>query len=473
MIPDLKPYPIYKDSGVPWLGKVPEHWRVLPGRAVYAPKLLRNTGMVETTVLSLSYGRIIVKPSEKLHGLVPESFETYQIVDPDDIIVRTTDLQNDQTSLRVGQVDHRGIITAAYMCLATKEPVTSDFGYQLLNAYDLGKIIYAFGSGLRQNLDFSHIKSMPLPVPPPDEQAAIVRFLDHTDRRIQRYILAKQKLIKLLNEQKQAITHRAVTRGMGRHHEFVLSGDPWIGTRPKDWQELPFLRCTIERADYRGATPEKVESGVFLVTARNVRMGWIDYKVSQEYVRPDQYDRIMRRGLPRLGDVLLTMEAPLGNVALVDREDVAFAQRVVRFRMDPERLLPEFALHAFMSSYFQNQLKVRATGSTAHGIKASKLPQILVLVPPLDEQRQIMTHLRRELGPIDAAIARALREIELTREYRIRLVADVVTGKLDVREAARELPDEVDELAPTEDLEGEGPQDLRGDLEDDAEEVPA
>lgn len=113
--------------------------------------------MRETTVLSLSFGRIVVKPPEKLRGLVPESFETYQIIDPGNIIVRATDLQNDHTSLRIGHAQHRGIITSASMCLETTARVSHAFGYQYLNAYDLLKIIYGFGSGLRQNLDFSDI----------------------------------------------------------------------------------------------------------------------------------------------------------------------------------------------------------------------------------------------------------------------------------------------------------------------------
>ena len=152
MIDGLKPYPQMKDSGVAWLGEVPEHWRVSPAFAAYRPRQVKNTGFVESTVLSLSYGRIIVKAPERLRGLVPESFETYQIVEPGNIIVRTTDLQNDQTSLRVGHAHHRGIITAAYMCLETKPIVLNEFGYQYLNAYDLLKIIYGFGSGLRQSI---------------------------------------------------------------------------------------------------------------------------------------------------------------------------------------------------------------------------------------------------------------------------------------------------------------------------------
>jgi type I restriction enzyme S subunit len=137
MIADLKPYPAYKDSGVPWLGNVPEHWTGLPGRSCFVERKIPNTGMVETTVLSLSYGRVVVKPVEKLHGLVPASFETYQIIDPDDIVIRPTDLQNDWNSLRFGFATTRGIITSAYLCFRTSQSVIPEFGHLLLHAYDL------------------------------------------------------------------------------------------------------------------------------------------------------------------------------------------------------------------------------------------------------------------------------------------------------------------------------------------------
>ncbi|PKN81646.1 MAG: restriction endonuclease subunit S [Chloroflexi bacterium HGW-Chloroflexi-9] len=453
MITALSLYPAYRDSGVPWLGEVPEHWEVLPALAAYKPKLVRNTGMIESTVLSLSYGRLIVRPPEKLRGLVPESFETYQLVDPGDIIVRTTDLQNDQTSLRVGFARHRGIITSAYLCLSTTERMSPEFGYQFLNTYDLLKIIYGYGSGLRQNLSFAEIKRMPVLVPPPEEQAAIVRFLDYADRRIRRYVQAKQRLIALLEEQKQAIIHRAVTRGLDPDVPLKPSGMEWLGDIPEHWEVRSFLRCVVERADYRGATPTKRDDGVILVTARNIRRGWIDYETSREFVAHEDYAKIMRRGLPRLDDLLLTMEAPLGHVALVNRTDIALAQRVVRFRVDPDVLMPRFALLAMLSPYFQGQLLVRGTGSTATGIKASKLPQIQVVLPPLAEQRQVLDSIDLSTEPIEKARSRAEREIAFLREYRIRLIADVVTGKLEVRDVAARLPEETDEPEPLDDFD--------------------
>ena len=314
----LKAYPAYKDSGVPWLGKVPEKWEVLPVLATYKPKLVKNTAMVEKTVLSLSYGRVIVKPAEKLRGLVPESFETYQIVNPGNIIVRTTDLQNDHTSLRIGHCRNRGIITSAYLCLETTDRVSNEFGYQFLNTYDLLKIIYGFGSGLRQNLDFVDIKRMPVLVPPKDEQSAIVRFLDHADRRIKRYIHAKQKLIKLLEEQKQAIINRAVNRGLDPNVRLKSSGVEWLGAVPEHW-EMVRLKTLVSRVTRGSRSWSNFEAdyGPLFIRIGNLTRTSLGL----------DFSGIVRLSLPRealsegartkvqADDILLSITAYIGSVA--------------------------------------------------------------------------------------------------------------------------------------------------------------
>jgi type I restriction enzyme S subunit len=130
LVDALKPYPEYKDTELSWLGKIPSHWEIRPGFAAFREKQVKNTGILVKQVLSLSYGKIVIKPPEKLHGLVPDSFESYQIVDPGDIIIRSTDLQNDWTSLRVGLVRDRGIITSAYLCFNTTATLIPEYGYQ-------------------------------------------------------------------------------------------------------------------------------------------------------------------------------------------------------------------------------------------------------------------------------------------------------------------------------------------------------
>ena len=248
----LKPYVSYRPTGIPWLGEVPEHWKVLPGRACFREKKQPNLALQEKTVLSLSYGQIVVKPPEKLHGLVPSSFETYQIVNPLDIVIRPTDLQNDWNSLRFGLSRHRGIITSAYLCFRTINAVTPEYGHLLLHSYDLMKVFYGLGSGLRQNLDWSDFKRLPCSIPPLSEQTAIVRFLDHADRRIRRYIRAKQKLLALLEEQKQAIIHQAVTgqidvRTGEPYPAYKPSGVEWLEEVPKHWEMVRNGRLFVQR----------------------------------------------------------------------------------------------------------------------------------------------------------------------------------------------------------------------------------
>ncbi|MFT4038725.1 MAG: restriction endonuclease subunit S [Thermomicrobiales bacterium] len=290
-------------------------------------------------------------------------------------------------------------------------------------------------SSTQANLNAAKVRSLPVLVPPLHEQDEALQFLKSAELGFARLIRNKRRLIALLNEEKQAVIQQSVTRGLDPDAPLKPSGVEWLGDIPAHWATVPLLRCISELSDYRGATPEKVDSGIQLVTAKNVRSGWIDYQVSQEFVRSEDYQTIMRRGRPNIGDLLLTMEAPLGNVALVDRTDIALAQRVVRFGLRPSSLVPQFALYATLARYFQDQLHMRATGSTALGIKASKLAQLQVFLPPIEEQEEVATYLDDRLSAIDGTVHSAHREIDLIREYRTRLIADVVTGQLDVRES--------------------------------------
>ena len=140
MINKLKPYAEYTHTGVQWLGAIPTRWRKVAGRACFSVKHQSNVGMKEKTVLSLSYGNIVVKPEDRLHGLVPRSFETYQVIELGDIVIRPTDLQNDWSSLRFGYAKVRGIITSAYLAFRTSSEVAPRYGYSLLHSYDLMKV---------------------------------------------------------------------------------------------------------------------------------------------------------------------------------------------------------------------------------------------------------------------------------------------------------------------------------------------
>lgn len=207
----LDPNVPMKDSGVDWIGDIPAHWEVKPGMKALHEKKDSNKGMKESKVLSLSYGKIIIKPKEKLVGLVPESFETYQIATPHDIIIRCTDLQNDQTSLRTGLVQDKGIITSAYLNLNVKEPHDPEFIHYFLHFLDITKVLYKFGSGLRQNLSWVDFKRMPMVIVPNNEQQEIVKYIEAKSAEIKsaKDLLCQQ--IDKLKEYKASLINSAVT----------------------------------------------------------------------------------------------------------------------------------------------------------------------------------------------------------------------------------------------------------------------
>lgn len=444
MTSDLKPYPVMKDSGAELLGEVPSHWEMRKLRRVLARVTERNRPDLPLLSVVREKGVILRDTgSDENHNFIPDDLSNYKVVRRGQFAMNK--MKAWQGSYGVSK--HDGIVSPAYFVFAMAG-IEGSFFHSAIRSRAYVPSFTRASDGVRigqWDLSESRMREIAFATPPSAEQAAIVRFLDYADRRIRRYIRAKQKLITLLAEQRQAVIHRAVTRGLDPNIRLRPSGVEGLADVPQHWEVLSFTRSAIERADYRGATPTKTDSGVFLVTARNVRKGWIDYQVSREYVAEKDYATIMRRGLPKTGDLLLTMEAPLGHAALVDREDIALAQRVVRFRFDPELVAPQFALFSVLSPYFQDQLLRRGTGSTALGIKASKLPQLQLLIPPLNEQRALLDYISNECQPMDAAAARTKSEIELLREYRTRLIADVITGKVDVRQAAARLPDEATE----------------------------
>lgn len=428
----LPRYPEYKDSGVIWAGEVPTQWNVLPLLGVAQERCESNSGMKEGNLLSLSYGNIVRRDASSNDGLLPESYETYQVVYPSDIVFRLTDLQNDKRSLRTALVPERGIITSAYLAVMPRSIDARYFAY-LLRFYDLTKVFYSMGGGLRQSMKYDDVKRLPVLVPSSSEQLAVAAFLDRETAKIDALIAEQERLLALLAEKRQATISDAVTRGLNPNAPMKDSGIPWLGEVPAHWSLGGLTKFIGPVVDYRGRTPTKGDEGVFLVTAKNIRDGAIDYEASQEYVDPNEAEALLSRGRPEVGDVLFTTEAPLGQVAQIDRTDVALAQRVVKFRGLGGVLTNRYLMYWLMGSACQSRLETLATGSTALGIKASKLGMIECLVPPVDEQERIVAHIDKQLRQFGVLRDEAARGIELLRERRSAMISAAVTGKIDVQ----------------------------------------
>ncbi|MBC6476651.1 MAG: restriction endonuclease subunit S [Hormoscilla sp. GM7CHS1pb] len=197
-----------------------------------------------------------------------------------------------------------------------------------------------------------------------------------------------------------------------------------VGVIPEDW-EVKKLLDVVDYVDYRGKTPPKQESGIFLVTAKNIREGFIDYESSQEYVSEVEYDKIMRRGKPKIGDVIITTEAPLGNVATVDNESIALAQRVIKYRARDQKLNHEYLKYYLLSNKFQKILLDNSSGTTAQGIKGSILHTLPIIIATPTEQRAIA----QTLSDVDGLIAALDRAIAKKRNIKTATMQELLTGK--------------------------------------------
>lgn len=197
-----------------------------------------------------------------------------------------------------------------------------------------------------------------------------------------------------------------------------------FGIIPEDW-DIKKLKEVTDYVDYRGKTPRKVAEGVFLVTAKNIKEGYIDYNISKEYVSEEEYDLIMKRGKPKIGDVLFTTEAPLGNVAQVDRENIALAQRVIKFR-GKNNLSNDYLKYYLLGEIFQSLLKNKAIGSTVLGIQGKQLHNLEICVPLIEEQQKIADI----LSTWDKAIELKEKLIEQKKEQKKGLMQRLLTGKI-------------------------------------------
>ena len=442
------PYPAMKPSGVEWLGEVPEHWQIVPNRALLRlKKELVGSNSDDYLLLSLTKQGVVVRDMENPEGKFPTQFDSYQVIEPGDLIFCLFDI--DETPRTVGLSSLHGMITGAYTRFVCADETARRFVYLLYVALDNGKHLKPLYTGLRKVITKSTFLSAKMPLPSPPEQAAIVRYLDHADRRIRRYIHAKQKLVKLLEEQKQALIHQSVTRGLDPNVRLKPSGVEWLGDVPEHWEMVPFKRRVgfqegpgIMAADFR-------DSGVPLLRISCLR-GKVATLDGCNYLDHDMVRARWGHFAVGEDDYLLSASANTGAVSLATSEVAGSIPYTGIIRLWPTSQRTVMAyVSLFMSSrLFQNQVDLAKSGVGIEHFGPTHLNRMVITLPPAPDQKAIVDAIKEAIEPLAIETDRSRCQIDLLREYRTRLIVDVVTGKLDVREAAARLPDEVEEPEP-------------------------
>lgn len=442
----MEAYENYKDSGVEWIGEIPKHWRVKKLKYLIKEKLKygANESALHENYDHPRYIRITdfgddgKLRKDTFKSLLPEVAQDYLLQEGDILFARSGATVGKTFQFKNYEKE---ACFAGYLIKASpiSEVISSDFLYNFTKTsyYERWKESI-FNQATIQNIGADKYSTLEIVIPDRAEQVAITKYLEQKTKEIDALIQQKECLLALYAEEKTAIINQAVTKGINPDVPIKDSGIDWLGEIPESWRVVPLTKYLDSIVDYRGRTPKKLDSGMFLVTARNIKNGRIDYSLSEEYVDREDAEKLLIRGKPQIGDVLFTTEAPLGEVANVDREDIALAQRVIKFR-GRKKLVNNFFLKYFLfANSFQQDLYTYATGSTALGIKASKLTNLLLLLPPLSQQERIVKHIDAEIVRIESKTEKTKRIIELQKEYRTALISEVVTGKIKVPNSEHE-----------------------------------
>ena len=409
------PYSTYVESGIEWSRRIPSHWKVVPLLAVADEAVIKNVNLQSKVRLSLSYGRIKIKDFTSNDGLLPESFETYHLVCKGDVVLRLIDLQNDRVSLRSAASNFSGMTSPAYLILRPKRITGAYFAY-LLRFYDIVKVFYALGGGLRQSVGFDDIRRLPIIMPSAPEQHAIAAFLDRETAKIDALVAEQECLLALLTEKRKAVISRAVTQGLDPSVPMKDSGVEWLGKVPEYWSiqavwtmfNLGRGRVLSHEAIADAPGPYPVYSSQ---TENDGMMGFID---------TFDFD----------GD-FLTWTTDGANAGTVFRRSGKFNCTNVCGILKPKiRLNLNFFLHILNNAtafYVRKDINPKLMNGVMGRIRIPR--------PTLDEQIRIISFCERHVGHFQTLMDEVYCSIRLLKERRAALISAAVTGKIDVRGA--------------------------------------
>ncbi len=423
-----------KDSGVEWIGEIPFEWDVTILSALFGERKHKNHNLEETNLLSLSYGQIKRKSIETNEGLLPASFETYNIIEDGDIVFRLTDLQNDKRSLRTGLCKERGIITSAYVTLAKKANDDPSYMHYLFHSYDICKVFYGMGDGVRQGMNYINLKSLRVIRPPYTQQVKIGDYLNRKCAQIDAVIVRQQEAIEKLKAYKLSVITEAVTKGLNPDVPMKDSGVEWIGVIPNNWEIRRIGSFAKVTSSKRIFEESYIDEGIPFYRSKEITDLSKGKEVSTEiFISRDIFEQVNQSSpAPKCGDILLTSIGTLGQTWISDGREFYYKDGNITQIEANDSFSSQYLQYCFASNVVKEQYARLAMGSTLLALTIVKIKKMIVAFPPYPEQIQIADYLNARCKKIENAIEKKQAIIERLTEYKKALIYEVVTGKQEV-----------------------------------------
>ena len=441
MMGNYAAYPSYKDSGIEWLGEIPEHWEAKRLKFI-ATKIQTGTtpstndekyfqdGSLDWFAPSdFSDNQLYLKEAKKKLNFSVLTDKIVKKIPKGSVLIIGIGATLGKVGLLEIDATSNQQINAVHLD-SRNNP--SYIGYCLFVSQEIMKIISnATTLGI---LNQDKTKQLPLAIPPLDEQRAIAAFLDYKTQQIDQLIAKKEALLEKLDEKRTALISHAVTKGLDPTVPMKDSGVEWLGEIPAHWnlKKLKFVVSTIIDAEHKTATYD--ENGDYLVVrTTNVRSGKLLLE-GAKFTNVTTYREWTVRAIPEEGDILFTREAPAGEACLVpDKPTVCLGQRMVLFKFDKNKYDGYFLLKSLYSGIADEFIKSLSLGSTVAHFNMSDIACIPLFIPPFSEQKRIGKYLEEQTKIFDDQIEKVKKGIDLLKEYRTALITNAVTGKIDVR----------------------------------------
>lgn len=440
----IKKYSGYRESDVEWLGSIPQSWKIVKAKRIFKEVSIKNHPDEPLLAATQTKGVIPKSLYENTTVTATKNFETLKLVRKGDFVISLRSFQGG-----IEYAHYQGIISPAYTILEPQEEVIHNYYRYLLKSkrYISGLTLLVTGIREGQNIDTGKFKDSFLPLPLKQEQTQIAAFLDYKLSKINRFIQKKKQLIKLLNEQKAAIINRAVTKGLDSNAKMKNSGIEWLGDIPEQWKTSNLRGlCGFVRGNSSFKKDELLVSEgkyVALQYGKTYKVDEIDenyqFYVNDEFYKDSQvvnYDDVI---------IISTSETieDLGHSAYYSRYDVGLlgGEQVL---LKPKGKVVNGKYLFYSSKVFAKELRKYATGVKVFRFNINDLKTIYTPIPKLSEQQQIVFHIEQEITTINTTVSKIEKEITLTQEYKTALIAEAVTGKIDVRDF--EIPELIEDV---------------------------
>lgn len=437
-----RPYKSYKDSGIKWLGKIPEHWRMW--KLAHAFQYIGSgTTPPSSNVEYYDNGTIPwVNTSELRDGLIHDTAK--KITKKAIAEVSSLKVYSPQTLLiamygatigRVGILQIPATINQACCALSTSSVIKTQFLFYWFLAYKQQIVLFADGGG-QQNINQEIIRSLRIPTPSIVEQRAIISFLNREITRINTLIDKREHMIKLLQERRTAVINQIVTKGLDSDVRLKDSGIEWLGKIPENWEtrRVKYLSSFLTSGS-RGWAQYYADDGAIFLRIGNLTRSSISLDLKDiQYVHPPLGTEGQRTRVHK-NDVLISITAYIGSIAVIDEhiEEAYVSQHIALVRPKSDIINPKWIGYNLIAKFGQEQFQMLQNGGTKDGLGLDDVNNLVVLLPPLQDQESIVSYLDHETAKIDKLIAGIQQSIQKLKEYNTALISAAVTGKIDVR----------------------------------------